>query len=132
MPALPVSAVVIACDHFLPSGKRIQLYEFHVVVWLEDKGRMVRLRTDRCGPILLMNMLPLSTTLPTLEDVEAVAEIFAPGQRIQFYYWSVLSCLQKSEHGFHPMDVAVQPRGIEALHCPAPCAQLRVIEGGRG
>lgn len=131
MPPAPSSAVVVACDHFLPPGKEPLLHEFHVVVRFEETGRHVRLRTDRCEPIKLLHMLPLTTTNPTWEDVEVVAKMFEPGKRLRFHSWALLVCLQRPEYGFDPMDVAVQPRAIEVLHGPAPRVRLEALEGGR-
>ncbi len=131
MSYVPSSAVVVACDHFLPPGKERLLHEFHVVVRFEETGRYVRLRTDRCEPIKLLHMLPLTTTNPTWEDVEAVAKMFEPGKRLRFHHWALLICLQRPEYGFDSIDVAVQPRAIEALRGPAPRVHLEALEGGR-
>ena len=143
MPLPLVSAVVIACDHFMPAPRRDPddppdverykdplMYEFHVVVRLEGSGECVRLRTERSSPLRLLHFLSDATDMSEDFSTAAaciVARYFAVGNRIQFCIKQMPTACRLEELGYHPSDVAVDPTTIDRLYGKATSPVQEVL-----
>ncbi len=125
-----VTATIVALDHFLPYGSDPDLHEFHVVIRFEGEARHARLRTERGLPLRLHHF-QRAVVNSYVTTAEELIELFQPGKRLKIDALLIPTCRRLEEFGYHPMDIAVDPKNIVFLQSrTSPRCTLRLVESG--